>query len=197
MTVPYPTVPLWSNNDVMNSSADWVSMNGDYTNPSVATGAKVSLWDTDHLCGICGDVPWVWKSLTRGHNPLFMDGYDGSPGVGDPNYNPSNPIWEAIRTNMGYARSYAIRMDLAHAVPHGELASSGYCLAKPGSQYLVYSPGGTSVTVNLSAVPSTVSLTVEWFNTSTGVATVVGTVAGGGSRQLRPPASGGKVVFVH
>ncbi len=197
MTVPYPTVPQGTNSDVLNSTADWMSMNGNPDNPVVATGNKVSLWDTDHLCGICGSVGWVWKSLTRGHNPLFMDGYDGSPGVGDPLYDPSAPVWEAIRKNMGYARSYAIRMDLARAVPHGELAQSGYCLAIPGVQYLAYSPGGTSISVNLSAVPSNVNLTVEWFNTSTGVATVVGTVAGGGSRNLRPPASGGTVVFVH
>jgi len=64
-------------------------------------------------------------------------------------------------------------------------------------QYLAYSPGGTSIYLNLSAVPSNVNLTVEWFNTSTGVATVVGTVAGGGTRRLRPPSSGGSVVFVH
>jgi hypothetical protein len=74
MTVPYPTNPQGSNVDVLNSSADWISMNGNPDNPAVATGNKVSLWDTDHLCGICGSVAWVWKSLTRGHNPLFMDG---------------------------------------------------------------------------------------------------------------------------
>jgi uncharacterized protein YjdB len=197
MTVPYPTNPQGTNVDVLNSSADWISMNGNPDNPAVATGNKVSLWDTDHLCGICGSVAWVWKSLTRGHNPLFMDGYDGSAGVGDPVYDPNNPVWEAIRKNMGYARSYAIRMDLARAVPHGELSDSGYCLAIPGVQYLAYSPGGTSMYLNLSAVPSNVNLTVEWFNTSTGVATVVGTVAGGGTRRVRPPSSGGSVVFVH
>lgn len=197
MTVPYPTVPQGSNTDVLNSTADWVSMNGYASEPEVATGNKVSLWDTDHICGICGDVGWVWKSLTRGHNPLFMDGYDGSAGVGDPKYDPNDPVWEAIRKNMGYARSYALRMDLARAVPRSDLAGSGYCLAKSGWQYLVYSPGGVSVNVNLSAVPSTVNLTVEWFNTSTGAATVVGTVPGGTTRRLRPPVSGGSVVFVY
>lgn len=196
MTVPYPTVPSGTNSDVMNSTADWVSPNGDVTNPTVADGSKVSLWDTDHLCGICGDATSPWKSLMRGHNMLLMDGYDGSAGVGDPSYNPSDPVWEAIRTNMGYARSYALRMDLAHAVPHGELSSTGYCLAKPGSQYLVYAPSGTSVTVNLSAVPYNVSLTVEWFNTTTGAATIAGTVAGGTSRRLTRP-SGASVLFLH
>jgi uncharacterized protein YjdB len=193
MTVAWPN---GSNADVTNSPADWVSMNGNPSSPVVATGNKVSLWDTDHLCGICGDVPWVWKSMTRGHNPLLMDGYDNSPGVSDPSYIPTDPKWEAIRKNLGYARTYAMRMDLAHAVPHGELAGSGYCLAKVGAEYLVYSGGG-SVTVDLSAVPSNVRLTVEWFNSNTGVSTVVGTVVGGARRQLKPPSGGGDVVFVH
>jgi hypothetical protein len=196
MTVPYPSVPPGSSGEVFSSSADWVSPNGDVTNPPAADGSKVSLWDTDHLCGICGDASAPWKSLIRGHNMLFMDGYDGSAGVGDPKYDPTNPVWEAIRQNMGYARSYALRMDLAHAVPHGELSSSGYCLAKPGAQYLVYAPSGTAVTMNLGAVPANVSLTVEWFNTSTGVATITGTVAGGTSRRVSRP-SGASVLFLH
>jgi Putative collagen-binding domain of a collagenase len=197
MTVPYPTVPQGTNVDVMNSTADWISMNGSTDSPAEADGSKVSLSDTDHLCGICGDAAWPWKSLMRGHNTLFMDGYDGSAGVGDPVYNPTDPKWETIRKNMGYARSYALRMDLAHALPHSELAGSTFCLANPGSQYLVYSPGGVSVSLNLSAVPSTVTLTVEWFSTSSGAVTGVSTVMGGGTRQLKPPAAGGNVVFVH
>jgi hypothetical protein len=194
MTVAWPN---GTNASVMSSNAEWVSLNGSTTAPDVATGSKVSLWDTDHLCGICGDVPWVWKSMMRGHNPLLMDGYDNSPGVSDPSYIPSDPKWEAIRKNLGYARTFAMRMDLTQAVPHGELAGSGYCLAKPGSQYLVYAPGNASVTVNLSAVPSSVSLTVEWFNVNTGATTIVAPVRGGASRVLKPPTSQGDVVFIH
>src|SRR5258706_1724828 len=44
MTVPYPG----SNTDVLNSPADWVSMNGGVDDPVVADGAKVRLSDTDH-----------------------------------------------------------------------------------------------------------------------------------------------------
>ena len=44
-------------------------------NPPTADGRKVILTDTDHLWGIGGDVPWVWKSFLRGLNPLFMDPY--------------------------------------------------------------------------------------------------------------------------
>jgi len=195
MTVPYPTVPQGTNSDVLSSTADWVSMNGDVNNPAVADGSKVSLSDTDHLCGICGDAAWPWRSLTRGHNPLLMDGYDGSPGVGDPNYNPSDPIWEAIRTNMGYARSYALRMDLAHALPSMTLASSGYCLAVAGSEYLVFLPSGGSVSVNLSGVSG--SRTVEWFNPGTGQTTAGAPVPGGGTVNLNAPFGGMAVVYIH
>jgi hypothetical protein len=195
MTVPYPTVPQGTNSDVVNSTADWVSMNGDINNLAVADGSKVSMSDTDHLCGICGDAAWPWRSLTRGHNTLFMDGYDGSPGVGDPKYNPSDPKWEAIRTNMGYARSYALRIDLSHSRPRGDLASSGYCLAVPGSEYLVFMPTGGSVTVNLAGVSG--SSTVEWFNPANGQTTAGGTVSGGGTVDITAPFSGMAVVYLH
>jgi hypothetical protein len=192
MTVAWPN---GSNSSLLNSSADWVSMNGDVSNPVVATGAKVSLEDTDHLCGICGDASWPWKSFTRGHNPLLMDGYDGSAGVGDPIYNPSDPKWAAIRRNMGYARSYAQRMDLSRAVPSGSLASSGYCLAVSGSEYLVLLPSGGSVSVNLSSVSGTRA--VEWFNPSTGQTTAGAAVTGGATRTLSAPFSGMAVLYIH
>jgi hypothetical protein len=86
-------------------------------------------------------------------------------------------------------------MDLAAAVPHGELASRGYALVKPGSQYLVFIPEGGSVTVNLSAVSG--NLGVEWLNPATGVVTQAGTVAGGASRTLSAPFSGDAVLFLH
>ncbi|HJP85485.1 MAG TPA: Ig-like domain-containing protein [Gemmatimonadaceae bacterium] len=193
MSVPYPTVPQGSNTDVLNSSADWVSMNGNVDNPTSWGGSKISLWDTDHLCGICGNAAWPWKSLTRGHNPLLMDGYDGSAGVGDPQYNPSDPKWEEIRKNMGYARSYALRMDLAHDTPRGDLASTGYCLA--GTEYLVFLPSGGSTTVNLGGVSGT--RTVEWFNPSTAETMSGGTVTGGGTVNFTAPFSGMAVLFIH
>jgi hypothetical protein len=192
MTVPYPN---GSDNDVLNSSADWVSMNGDINNPVVANGSKVSLNDTDHLCGICGNPAWPWKNFTRGHNTLLMDGYDGSAGYTDPAYNPGDPVWEAIRTNMGYVRSYALRMDLAHALPRGDLANSGYCLAVMGSEYLVFLPNGGSVTVNLSGVSG--SRAVEWFNPSNGQTTAGATVQGGGTVTLTAPFSGMAALYVH
>jgi hypothetical protein len=41
---------------------------------------------------------------------------------------------------MGQTHKYAKRIDLRKMVPYTELASSQYCLANPGSEYLIYVP---------------------------------------------------------
>jgi len=88
-----------------------------------------------------------------------------------------------------------MRMDLAHAIPRSDLSSSKYCLAVPGSEYLVLLPTGGSVTVNLSGV--TGSRSVEWFNPSNDQTTAGGTVSGGGSVDFTAPFSGMAVLFIH
>jgi hypothetical protein len=186
--------------DLTTSDADWISTTGLPGDPITANGAKVLISDTDHLCGICGTVDWVWKTFTKGQNPILMDGYDGlAVGLGSQDYTSTDPIWETLRKNMGFARSYALRMDLASAVPHGDLVLSeetGYSLAKPGSQYLVFLPNGGGVTLNLSAVSG--SLNYEWFNPATGLVTQTGTVTGGASVVIPGPSfSGASVLFVH
>src|SRR4051794_5919211 len=61
---------------LFNSPADWVSPpygSNYYDNMLANNGSKVILNDTDHLWGGGGDASWVWKSFTRGLNPIFMD----------------------------------------------------------------------------------------------------------------------------
>ena len=132
-----------SNKTLMESPADWVSPNPtadvpngfNYRdNPPPADGRKVILTDTDHLWGIGGNAAWVWKSLLRGLNPIFMDPYDG--GVLGPR---ADDKWNPVRRDMGHALRYARRMNLAAMTPQGNLASTGYCLAhaaKQGAEYL-------------------------------------------------------------
>ena len=102
---------------LLNSPADWISPNPDrfdYKNdPPAADGTKVILPDTDHLWGVGGNVPWVWKSFTRGLNPIFMDPY--KRGVLD---RGADAQWEPVRNAMGVARRLAGRIDLAAMTPH-------------------------------------------------------------------------------
>ena len=57
---------------------------------------------------------------------------------------------EGTRRAMGQTRAFSMRMNLARAHPAGDVASSGYCLANPGAEYLVYQPkAGESFSVKL------------------------------------------------
>ncbi len=130
--------------------------------------------DTDHLWGVGGDQAWVWKSFLRGHNPIFMDPYQGP-----------DLKWDPVRENMGHTLRYAQRLDMATMVPLGNLASTGYCLASEGSNYLVYLPQGGSVTLDLSSASGL--LTVEWFNPTTGYTFQSGSVLGGRVQTFQSP----------
>jgi len=180
------------------STADWIAPNGGLSDTPTARGTKVVLNDTDHLCGVCGDESWVWKSFTRGTNPILMDPYDGAWPIASVPYDAKDPRWEQVRNNLGYARSYADRMNLLVMQPHGELASSGYCLANPvnaEAAYLVYLPSGGSVSVDLSG--SREALSVEWFIPRTGRAIPGPTIMGGASRTLAAPAGPDAVLYIH
>lgn len=196
MTVSWPN---GSNAELFDSPADWISPNGGTSDPPVADGSKVILDDTDHLCGICGDPAWVWKSFMRGRNPIFMDPYDGKAiGLGAPDdFDPDEARWVGIRRNMGYALAFASRVDLGSMVPRGDLASSRYCLANAvasGAEYLVYLPSGGSVEVDLSATPG--ALEVEWFSPATGTSVPGYRVTGGATRTFTAPFRGDAVLYL-
>lgn len=199
MTSPWPG---GYNPSLYASAADWISLNNDpgvYFDPPAADGAKVLLTDTDHLCGVCGDRQWVWRTFMRGHNPIFMDAYDGAGyGVGGEGFRFDDPAWVGARLNMGYTLSYANRIGLASALPRGDLASSGYCLAHPaaqGARYLVYLPDGGSVTVDLSAAQG--ALTAEWLNPASGAVSAGGSTSGGASRSFTAPFAGDAVLYIY
>jgi hypothetical protein len=152
-----------ANQTLFDSPAEWISPNpeGGYRdNPPASDGEKVILTDTDHLWGIGGNQAWVWKSFTRGLNPIFMDSYDGVV-LGK----KFDPKFEPIRYSMGYALKFTDRMDLNKCKPMNDLSSTGYCLANPLSQYLVYQPdSGQTLKLKLKAG----EYRVEWFDPNTG-----------------------------
>jgi hypothetical protein len=123
--------PGGDNSALVASPADWISphaQGGYRDNPPAADGSKVMIADTDHLWGVGGDQTWVWKSFCRGLNPIYMDPLD------------ADSTREMARRAMGNTLTYAKRMDLAAMTPDTESASSGYCLANAGTEYLIYLP---------------------------------------------------------
>jgi hypothetical protein len=141
--------------------------------PPPADGRKVMVPDTDHLWGHGGNAQWVWKCFTRGHNPIFMDPWQGlyleateevapwSFTGGISKDQRDYPDWEPTRKAMGDTRRYALRMDLAAMTPRPDLVSSRYCLANPGVEYLIYLPEGGNVTLDLCGAAG--SFATEWF----------------------------------
>jgi hypothetical protein len=179
---------------MLASPADWISpgrVDGYGQDPPAwdAKHNKISLLDTDHIWGVGGDANWVWKSFLRGHNPILMDPYDGAV-LGK----PADRRWEPVRQAMGHARRWAERMNLAAMAPHNDLASTQYCLANPGQEYLVYLPAGGQVTVDLSAAQGDVAM--EWFDPTEGQQVATGTVGGGARREIESPISGPAVLHL-
>ena len=210
MTVPWP---LGNNRQLFDSPADWISPNsegGYQTDPPAADGRKVIINDTDHSffftglqrVGIEGQRAWVWKNFTRGNQTMFMDPYlDPAPWYvltrNGPQSGKPDPYWDILRINMGYARLYADKMNLAAMTPQCSLASSGFCLANSASgkaEILVYLPVGPWVTVDLTAISGTLS--VEWFNPSTGAVSLRENIPGGDHRELSAPFAGDAVLFL-
>jgi hypothetical protein len=191
------------NEDLFNSPADWISPTGQdgyNDDPPVADGRKVIIADVDHVWpkDFAG---WVWKSFTRGLNTAFMDMY-GATSIGDKDVERDlkwTGDWigqtETVRRNMGYTRRYAERMNLAAMTPRGDLCSTGYCLAEPGSAYLVYQPESGPVRLDLGVARGR-RHSVEWLSPDTGEAVSAQAVGGGESVTLTPPFEGTAVLYL-
>ena len=201
-----------SNDALFASPATWVSPGltifgpaDPYSiNPPATSGRKVEILDSDHTWNnACmtrtsqqrADHAWVWKSFLRGYNPIYMDPLDLSQPNGVMTYAKDNAYAIVLaRPAMGHTRAYAERMNLAAMTPRDDLASTQYCLANPGTEYLVYLPDGGEVTVDVSATKGAMS--VEWFNPRTAEKRTAEKVAGGAKRQFQAPSDGDAVLYL-
>ncbi|MCK5012719.1 MAG: hypothetical protein KAS66_02780 [Candidatus Omnitrophica bacterium] len=192
-----------TNNSVFDSSADWAAPNvyggTNYAyNPPANTGGVIFL-DTDHMGSLNVQNPspngdkekdyrqWAWMSLTRGYYPLLMD-------------DPMTP-WDvahihalpAARRYLGDTRSYADRVDLSQTVPHGELSATGYCLASPGNEYIVYQKSSGSFNVNVIGG----DYLIEWFNPTNSILEYSSTITlSTGQHLFTPPNNDDMVLFL-
>jgi len=154
-----------SNPPLFSSPADWISPNGKnyISNPPDTEGRKVIIVDNDHINPWNSDPQWIWKNFMRGNQFILMDSYMdfriGSPEVPDPKHDPA-------RRAMGFARRLSERAGLASLTPRDDLASTKYCLANPGREYLAYQPqsGAKSFNVKLESG----KYAVEWTDLVSG-----------------------------
>jgi Putative collagen-binding domain of a collagenase/Family of unknown function (DUF6298) len=202
-----------------DSNADWVAP-WERISPSKSCGTgvpacKVNVNDSDHsYFGMWNDSPtqnrnYAWENFTSGNQVIFMDPYvvdyprqKRNLVVGPVNAIGSrpDPRWDNFRANLGYIVRYSRKLNMLLVAPRGSLSSTGHCLAQTpvtGAEYLVYAPDGGSFQVDLSAMPSSRKLAVEWFNPTTG-ATISGTsIAAGSPRHaFTPPFRGDAVLYL-
>lgn len=196
--------PNGKNSDLFQSSADWISPNdgADWHNiketPPAANSDKVVLVDTDHIWGVGGDRQWIWKCFLRGLNPIFMDPY------GDPGVRVSERVVESCRRAMGHTLTYARRINLTAMAPRSDLATSGYCLADEGKEYLVYIIPPSFGKVRLRSKPKTVvdfsathgTFGIEWFNPLTGEVRQGVSVEGGNKIAFTAPFRGEALLHI-
>lgn len=188
MTAQYPR---GTNRALFESPADWVSpvhsrQEPYKSDPPPGRGDKIVISDTDHLWGVGGDRKWVWKSFTRGLHPIYMDplGQKGSDPVDAP----------SVRRALGDTVRWSRRLNLVRMTPRPDLASSRFCLADVGAEYLVYVPTTRSVIVDLSDVNGQVA--AEWFDAATGKTADGGVRRGGRSRFFTAPFVGDVVLYL-
>ena len=202
-----------------NSDADWVKPQIRIS-PATSCGSgnptcKVNVNDSDHsYFGMWNDTPqqnrnYAWQNFMTGNQVLFMDPYIVYYPRESRNVcvSPTNaicsgpdPRWDNFRQNLGYILRYSRKLNLANVTPRSSLCSTGYCLAQTpskGAEYLVYAPSGGPFTVDLSAMASSRTLAVEWFNPSTGL-TIAGEPipSGSSSQSFTPPFSGDAVLYL-
>jgi len=78
--------------------------------------------------------------------------------------------------------------------PRGELASSGYCLANPVKEHLVYLPTGGEVSVDLAGAAG--EFQVEWIHPIEGKAIAAPAVSGGARMTFKAPQTNGTVLHL-
>jgi hypothetical protein len=184
MTIAWPQ---GDNAVLYDSSADWLSpklgQDERLDTPFPNNTGKVSVYDTDHLCGVCGNVPWVWKSFLQGHNLMLMDPYSTATHPTDSDVLRS-PVWSKIRRNLGYTIALSRKLPMGSMCPSPETASSGYAFVShvgAPTHVVVYFPDSARVSVDLSDKVG--ELQTEWLDFN------------GGHRQGRE-VIGGQVVWL-
>jgi hypothetical protein len=164
------------------SSADWILDLGATATPALATADKpVFLHMDSRLLRLQTAHQWVWKSFARGYNPIYQE-------------TDLSDVNDAVAQAMGQTLAYSEILGFSALSPSDTICSSGYCLVNPGVEYLVYSPTGKKINVDLSGASG--SFAASWYNPATGQTVAGGTVSGGAGRSFATPWAGEALLHI-
>lgn len=161
-----PELPIWMSPGGRDTAGEWSEMSPPdvYAGPADAYGfsqgwsgfggdppandkGRPGFWDGDHNWpSDWRDHSKAWKAFTRGYHYALYDAPFEDPAQ-------EGAEWERHRRSIGLTHRFAnAAKDLAAMRPSGDLTSTGYALAAPGSEYVVYKPAGPApFTVELPA----------------------------------------------
>ncbi len=183
--------PHGDNASLLRSNADWISPGNDRTlpfdpSPPAEFPGKIIVADTDHMGWRSKrDEGWFWRQFCRGNHTLYLEWSYDTPAVGAPS-----------RAGMGQTVRWARTVNLAAMQPSTTLASTTWCLAAPGREYLVYQPtSGAAFTVELADAAATYR--ADWFFPGTGQTEPATEVRGGATREFTAPRAGSAVLHLH
>ena len=131
----------------------------------------------------------------RGHNLLFMDPYN------DPQWEPilaregvRVDDLEGTRRAMGVAHQWSERLNLVKTVPSEDIASTRFCLANPGVEYLIFQPNSNEPFT--AKIPEG-DFRFEWFNPLTGKTEKRGEMrVNSGESNFKAPFAGPSAVYL-
>jgi len=182
-------------NDVLfESRAEWIApswVSGHYmTVPEPAAGDKVIVADTDHLGGSgFSDMPWVWRSLFRGMNVLYMDKYVGDDSVAS----DTGATAAQVRGAIGAARVVADFVGIGRFAPSRDRASTGFALVADDA-ILVLALNDDAVTLDLRDQGA--DFEAEWLDFRNGNVVRGQNLTGGETAALYPPFRGGSILYL-
>jgi hypothetical protein len=107
--------------------------------------------------------------------------YMGEPGAGQ------------APAQLKHLRTFFERLPFQDLVPRPQLVTHGYCLALPGSHYVIYLPQGGECEINLFGERAG-PLQLSWFDPRSGRTIKGGTIEARGRRKLGPPPIPGDVI---
>ncbi|MDP3072894.1 MAG: DUF6298 domain-containing protein [Opitutaceae bacterium] len=183
-----------NNRMLFDSPADWVSPGNEPAvagvsfsfnrNPAPSFPGKLVVADTDHLgWNAKRDEDWCWKQFCRGNHVWYLEWAYASPTEAG-----------AVRRGIGQTVRWARAVNLAAMEPSTTIASTTWCLAAPGREYLAYQPQPDAFTIDLAGAGRT--YLVSWFSLESGTTQPGSEVHGGAVREFKAPHDGPAVLHL-
>ena len=151
----------WANElraDSSNAGRKWLIF-GDENAPAIdknpGTGnrkqLRKGLWG--NICGGGSGAEWYAGYIWATWGDLTTE-----------NFALGEPMWAETKYAVEFFNN---NIDLINCSPRNDLVTgSNYCLARPGTQYVIYLPSGGTTNINLGS--HTASFSVQWFNPRSG-----------------------------